>query len=99
MTKRTPLHRTAALLLCVLLCLRMAVSMMDAAHAADVELPASGVAIEIMLPTDWASTRATAKICVTDKTGGGFASAEVRIDRNGSWRDITASLEHQQEAR
>ena len=93
MTRRKPLHRMAALLLCVFLCLGAAFSMMGAAYAADVELPASGITIEIMLPADWASTSAAAKVCVTDETGGGFASVEVRIDRNGSWRNITASLE------
>ena len=91
MTKRKPLQRAAALLLCVFLCLGAAFSMMGAAHAADVE--PSGITIEIMLPPDWANTSAAAKVCVTDETGGGFASAEVRIDRGGSWRNITASLE------
>ena len=93
MTRRKPLHRMAALLLCVFLCLGAAFSMMGAAYAADVELPASGITIEIMLPADWASTSAAAKVCVTDETGGGFASVEVRIDRSGSWKNITASLE------
>ncbi len=96
MTRRKPLQRTAALLLCVFLCLGTAFSMMGAAYAADLEQPASGVTIEIMLPADWASTSAAAKVCVTDKTGGGFASAEVRIDRGGSWRDITASMERRE---
>jgi len=91
MTRRKPLHRMAALLLCVFLCLGAAFSMMGAAYAANVE--PSGITIEIMLPADWASTSAAAKVCVTDETGGGFASAEVRIDRGGSWRNITASLE------
>ena len=93
MTRRKPLQRTVALLLCVFLCLGTAFSMMGAAYAADVEPSASGVTIEIMLPVDWASASAAAKVCVTDETGGGFASAEVRIDRGGSWRNITASLE------
>ena len=91
MTKRKPLQRTAALLLCVFLCLGAVFSMMGAAHAAEVE--PSGIAIEIMLPPDWASASAAAKVCVTDETGGGFASVEVRIDRGSSWRDITASME------
>jgi len=91
MTRRKPLHRMAALLLCVFLCLGAAFSMMGASYAANVE--PSGITIEIMLPADWASTSAAAKVCVTDETGGGFASAEVRIDRGGSWRNITASLE------
>ena len=91
MTKRKPLQRIAALLLCVFLCLGAAFSMMGAAHAAEVE--PSGIAIEIMLPPDWASASAAAKVCVTDETGGGFASVEVRIDRGSSWRDITASME------
>jgi len=91
MTKRNPLQRMAALLLCVFLCLGTAFSMMGAAHAASVE--PSGVTIEIMLPPDWASASAAAKVCVTDGTGGGFASVEVRVDRGGSWRDITASME------
>lgn len=92
MTRRNPLQRTVALLLCVFLCLGTAFSMMGAAYAADVEPSASGVTIEIMLPVDWASTSAAAKVCVTDQTGGGFASAEVRVDRGG-WQNITASLE------
>ena len=96
MTRTKPLQRTVALLLCVFLCLGTAFSMTGAAYAADVELPASGVTIEIMLPSDWANTSTTAKVCVTDKTGGGFASAEIRIDRDGSWRDITASMERQE---
>ena len=91
MTRRKPLQRMAALLLCVFLCLGAAFSMMGAAHAANTE--PSGITIEIMLPPDWANTSAAAKVCVTDETGGGFASAEVRIDRGGSWRNITASLE------
>lgn len=92
MTRRKPLQRTVALLLCVFLCLGTAFSMMGAAYAADMEPSASGVTIEIMLPVDWASTSAAAKVCVTDQTGGGFASAEVRVDRGG-WQNITASLE------
>lgn len=87
MTRRKPLQRTVALLLCVFLCLGTAFSMMGAAYAAD-----SPITIEIMLPADWASTSTAAKVCVTDQTGGGFASAEVRIDRGG-WQNITASLE------
>ena len=91
MTRRNPLQRAAALLLCVFLCLGAAFSMMGAAYAADVE--PSGITIEIMLPPDWASASAAAKVCVTDETGGGFALVEVRIDRSGSWKNITASLE------
>ena len=94
MTKGKPLQRIAALLLCVFLCLGAAFSMMGAAHAAEVE--PSGIAIEIMLPPDWASASAAAKVCVTDGTGGGFKSVEVRIDRGGSWRDITASMERRE---
>ena len=37
MTKRKPLQRAAALLLCVFLCLGAAFSMMGAAYAAEVE--------------------------------------------------------------
>lgn len=96
MTRRTPLQRTVAMLLCVFLCLGTVFSMMVTAYAADLEQPASGVAIEIMLPADWASTSTAAKVCVTDKTGGDFASVEVRIDRSGSWRDITASMEQRE---
>ena len=92
MTRRKPLQRTVALLLCVFLCLGTAFSMMGAAYAADVEPSASGITIEIMLPADWASTSAAAKVCVTDQTGDGFASAEVRVDRGG-WQNITASME------
>ena len=87
MTRRKPLQRTVALLLCVFLCLGAAFSMMGAAYAAD-----SSITIEIMLPADWASTSTAAKVCVTDQTGGGFASAEVRIDRGG-WQNITSCLE------
>ena len=94
MTKGKPLQRIAALLLCVFLCLAAAFSMMGAAHAAEVE--PSGIAIEIMLPPDWASASAAAKVCVTDGTSGGFKSVEVRIDRGGSWRDITASMERRE---
>ena len=96
MTGRKILHRMAALLLCAFLCLGMALSTMAVAYAAGQEQAASGAAIEIMLPADWASVSAAAKVCVTDQTGGGFASVEVRIDRDGSWRDITASLEQRQ---
>ena len=52
MTRRKPLQRMAALLLCVFLCLGAAFSMMGAAYAANVE--PSGITIEIMLPADWA---------------------------------------------
>ena len=61
------LRRTAALLLCVFLCLGAAFSMMGAAYAANVE--PSGITIEIMLPPDWANTSAAAKVCVADETG------------------------------
>ena len=97
MTGRKILHRMAALLLCAFLCLGMALSTMAVAYAAGQEQAASSVAIEIMLPADWASVSAAAKVCVTDQTGSGFASVEVRIDRGGSWRDITASLEQRQD--
>ena len=73
------LRRTVALLLCVFLCLGTAFSMMGAAYAADVELPASGITIEIMLPADWASTSAAAKVCVTDETGPLFLLQQSEI--------------------
>jgi len=91
MTRKNYRQRTVALLLCVFLCIGTAFSMIGTAHAAD--LPASGITIEIMLPTDWASDTAAAKVCVTDETGGGFASVEVKTNRSSTWQDITTRLE------
>lgn len=93
MTRNKSLRRMAALLLCAFLCLG---TVLGTAYAADVESSPSGISIEIMLPVDWANTSAAAKVCVTDEAGGGFASVEARIDRSGSWRDITDSLERRE---
>lgn len=80
-------------LLCICLCMGAAFSMVGAACAAEEPSP---VSIAIMLPASWANSSAAAKICVADTAGKGFAKVEIRMDRNGSWRDITASLEQRE---
>ena len=61
MTRRKPLHRMAALLLCVFLCLGAAFSMMGAAYAAEVE--PSGIKVEITKPPNRTSGSADVRYC------------------------------------
>lgn len=55
-------------------------------------LPASGVSIQITPPAGWFTGSAEVEVCITDETGGGFAQAQVKIEKNGSWRNITDEL-------
>lgn len=61
--------------------------------ASDTQPPAFGVGIELTPPEGWVQTGASVTLCVTDETGGGFASVEVRTGEDDIWLDITGSLE------
>lgn len=103
------LQRMAAVLLCVFLCLGTAFFTMSTASAAELEDAASavepdeppadtlppvfGVDIALTPPEGWTQTSANVALCVTDETGGGFASVEVRTGEDEVWLDITDSLE------
>lgn len=91
MTRRKPLHRMAALLLCVFLCLGAAFSMMGAAYAAEVE--PSGIKVEITKPPNRTSGSADVGYCITDTAGNGFASAKIKVGLDGEWQDVTGNLE------
>lgn len=56
-------------------------------------IPESGVTITIKSPSGWATKRAKALIRITDDTGNGFESAKIKIEKNGSWQDMTDDLE------
>lgn len=58
-------------------------------------IPESGVSIAITPPSGWATKEADVSVRVTDTAGNGFAKAEVKIEKNGSWRDVTDSLTQQ----
>lgn len=60
---------------------------------ADTQPPVFGVGIELTAPEEWTQTSASVALCVTDETGGGFASVEVRMGEDEVWLNITESLE------
>lgn len=82
------------LLLCMLLCTVMAVPMAGPALAfADSGGDAaSGITIRITPPSGWAVQRAEVEVRITDNTGAGFQTAQVKAG-SGNWRDITRELE------
>ena len=87
--RRKTWKRMAALLLCALLC----IGTMSVAYAADEDAPASDIAIQISLPSNWASASTAVKFSITDKNGTGFASAKTKVDGDSDWRDVTNKLE------
>lgn len=54
-------------------------------------IPASNLSIKITPPSGWA-TGSAAEFCITDEAGSGFALVQVKIEKNGQWRDVTDTL-------
>lgn len=87
-------------LLCVCLCACVAAPAAGAVPAASVvnlsaqveSVGASSLTVELTAPTAWSRDSVEVAISVTDNTGSGFSSAEVKVGRDGSWRDITDTL-------
>nr|WP_166545226.1 DUF4366 domain-containing protein [Anaerotruncus sp. 1XD42-93] len=57
-------------------------------------IPASNLSIKITPPSGWATGSAAAEFCITDEAGSGFTLVQVKIEKNGQWRDVTDSLKH-----
>lgn len=55
-------------------------------------VPASNLSIKITPPSGWATGSATAEFRITDEAGNGFALVQVKIEKNGQWRDVTDNL-------
>lgn len=55
-------------------------------------IPASNLSIKITPPSGWATGSAAAEFRITDEAGNGFALVQVKIEKNGQWRDVTDSL-------
>ena len=93
------LTRVLPPLLCVSLCACAATPAVGAASAAQgvslsahAEAAASSLSLVLEAPTDWSRDSAEVAISITDNAGSGFASAEAKVGRDGSWRDITDAL-------
>lgn len=93
------LSRVIPPLLCASLCACAAAPAVSAAPAtaaaslsAYVEPAASSVTLELAAPTAWSRDSAEVSFTITDNAGSGIKMAEVKVGRNGSWRDVTASL-------
>lgn len=55
-------------------------------------IPASNLSIKITPPSGWATGSAAAEFRITDEAGNGFALVQVKIEKNGQWRDVTDGL-------
>lgn len=55
-------------------------------------IPASNLSIKITPPSGWATGSAAAEFRITDEAGNGFSLVQVKIEKNGQWRDVTDSL-------
>ena len=55
-------------------------------------IPASNLSIKITPPSGWATGSAAAEFRITDEAGSGFALVQVKIEKNGQWRDVTDRL-------
>ena len=55
-------------------------------------IPASNLSIRITPPSGWATGSAAAEFRITDEAGSGFALVQVKIEKNGQWRDVTDNL-------
>ena len=88
------IRRMAKLLLCAFACIVIAMLGTDSAMAmADNGGDAvSNITIRITPPSGWATQRAEVEIRITDNTGAGFQSAQVKAGGK-SWEDITGRLE------
>ena len=58
-------------------------------------VPASNLSIRITPPSGWATGSAAAEFRITDEAGSGFALVQVKIEKNGQWRDVTDTLKQQ----
>ena len=56
-------------------------------------VPASSLSIRITPPSGWGTGSAAAEFRITDEAGSGFALVQVKIEKNGQWRDVTDTLE------
>ena len=89
------LSRVIPPLLCASLCAcaaapsASAVPAVSAASLSAYVEAASYITLELEAPTDWSRDSAEVAVTVTDSSGSGFASAEVKVGRDGSWRDIS----------
>lgn len=55
-------------------------------------VPESNLSIQITPPSGWATNSASVDFRITDEAGSGFALVQVKIEKNGQWRDVTDSL-------
>ena len=95
MKAKAPKWPIIPLLLCIALCIGLSLLLSGRALALDCAdaVPASGVTVEIAPPTGYADKSAEVGFTITDTTGGGFASAKVKLGLDGEWRDVTDTLE------
>lgn len=92
--EKTPWKRITALLACAIMCIGMMFGSAGTACAADGSQ--AGIAIQILLPANWATKSTSAKICITDDAGRGFSSVQVKTGQDGVWKDITNTLERRE---
>lgn len=59
-------------------------------------IPESDLSIQITPPSGWATKSAAADFRITDEAGCGFALAQVKIEKNGQWRDVTDDLKQRE---
>lgn len=52
----------------------------------------SDFSIDIVSPTGWKTKETAVEFVLTDQTDAGFEKVEVKIEKNGNWRDVTDSL-------
>ena len=78
-------------IICVLLCLVMAVSLTGTALAFDNSNEEQNITVRITLPQSYTGGSAAVEVCIIDNAGAGFKSAQVKAGY-GSWHDVTAEL-------
>lgn len=59
-------------------------------------IPESDLSIQITPPSGWATKSAAADFRIIDEAGCGFALAQVKIEKNGQWRDVTDDLKQRE---
>lgn len=87
-------------LLCISLCACAAAPAASAVPAATAvslsayeEPAAPSVTLELTAPTGWSRDSAEVSFTITDRSGAGFSSAEVKVGQSGTWRDMTDTLD------
>lgn len=93
--KKNLLTRLLPMLLCTSLCACAATPAAASAEPFFVnteQLAAMPFALELTAPTDWSRDSAAVSAAITDHNGTGFVSAEVKVGRDGSWKNITNDL-------